>query len=157
MSNYDEVRISLKFADDRTLREGTRSFFKQNMSRVLQQVDAELTSVLGVFWTNLKAQSSQLLAIHTILVLWRTYCIPAFQQMSSEEQNVLKWASLLHAIAKRGTPTILGRDHCHAFRSASATLQIFQKMGIWQPQPASKADEQNEQFQTVLRLISESF
>ena len=85
MSDYDEVRIRLKFADDNALSEGTRAYYKENMSRVLEQVDTELTSVLGAYWTNLKAQSDQMLAIHTILVVWRTQCIPLFQEMSPDE------------------------------------------------------------------------
>ena len=72
LTDFEQVRISLKFADDITLSQGIRSFFKVNMVRALDEVDIELTSVIGAYWTNFKAQSSQMLAIHTILVLWRT-------------------------------------------------------------------------------------
>ena len=71
LTNFEEVRIRLKFADDLTLSQGTRSFFKENMASVIQKVDSELTNTLGSYWTTLKAQSQQMHAIHTILVLWR--------------------------------------------------------------------------------------
>ena len=57
LTDFEEVKLKLKFADDLSLSAGTRTFFKNNVKRVLEAVDAELTAVLGAFWTNLRAQS----------------------------------------------------------------------------------------------------
>ena len=159
LTDFEEVKLKLKFADDLSLSAGTRTFFKNNVKRVLEAVDAELTAVLGAFWTNLRAQSQDLLSTHTILVLWRATQQPLFDQLSLEEQNVLKWTCLLHDLAKRGTPLILGRDHCHAFRSAAAALEVFKHLGILLPTgPSSKSNQgANQPLESVLRLISESF
>ena len=54
LTDYDDVRLKLKFADDLVLSQGTRSFFKENMGRVIDAVDQELTYILGQFWTDLK-------------------------------------------------------------------------------------------------------
>eukprot|EP00353_Schmidingerella_taraikaensis_P013824 CAMPEP_0185570892 /NCGR_PEP_ID=MMETSP0434-20130131/3029_1 /TAXON_ID=626734 ORGANISM="Favella taraikaensis, Strain Fe Narragansett Bay" /NCGR_SAMPLE_ID=MMETSP0434 /ASSEMBLY_ACC=CAM_ASM_000379 /LENGTH=86 /DNA_ID=CAMNT_0028186111 /DNA_START=489 /DNA_END=749 /DNA_ORIENTATION=+ len=78
----------------------------------------------------MKAQSNSMVAIHSILVLWSVSKDPIFLELSPENQNVLKWACLLHDIAKRGSPTIQGRDYMHAFRSAAASLEVFEQLGI---------------------------
>ena len=79
--------------------------------------------------------------------------------MCDSDRNIIKWACLLHDLAKRGTPTILGRDHCHAFRSAAVTLQIFKNLGIGQASGPNQAarEAQQSHFETILRLIYESF
>ena len=85
------------------------------MGAVIESVDEELLAVLGKYWTHLKAQSKGMIAVHTILVLWRATKLPSFDKLTDKEKNALKWACLLHDISKRGAPTVLGRDHCHAF------------------------------------------
>lgn len=55
LTDFEEVKLRLKFADDLTLSAGTRSFFKVNMRLVLETIDVELTAVLGPYWTNLRA------------------------------------------------------------------------------------------------------
>ena len=42
----------------------------------------------------------------------------------------MKWAALLHDIAKRCWPDFLGRDHIHPFMSAKETLHIFNHFGL---------------------------
>lgn len=68
---------------------------------------------------------------------------------------MLKWACLLHDLAKRGTPSILGRDHIHAFRSASVSLEVFKRLGILLPS-GETTEVTNQQLEAVQRLISES-
>ena len=80
-------------------------------------------------------------ATHTILTLWIVTKDPLFEKLSATEQNVLKWAALLHDIAKRGTPTICGRDHVHAFRSAAATVQILEQLGIVQHNSTAQREQ----------------
>lgn len=95
------------------------------MSRVIQAVDDEIDAVLGSDWRSLKSQSENLLASHTILSIWRATKEPLFVELSDEKRNVCMWACLLHDIAKRGSPCIMGRDHIRAFRSAEKTLEVF--------------------------------
>ena len=55
LTDLDSVKLNLKFATDDELSIGTRSFYKNEMAKVMAAVDAELTSVLGDHWTTLKA------------------------------------------------------------------------------------------------------
>ena len=43
---------------------------------------------------------------------------------------MLKWASLMHDLAKLGTPTIRGKDHVHPFRSGIIVLDVLEKFGL---------------------------
>lgn len=52
------------------------------------------------------------------------------RQLSALEQNVLKWAALLHDIKKRLLPLFNGRDHIHPFMSGMATLDILRDLNI---------------------------
>ena len=130
LTDYEDVKLQLKFASDEEMSIGTRAFFKTKMSVILAIVSAELHAALGDYWATLTKQSDQVIAIHSILVLWRAVKDPLFAELSPEEQNQLQWACLLHDIAKRGSPCILGRDHCHAFRSAATLIEVFEKLGI---------------------------
>ena len=71
ITDYENVKLNLKFASDEELSNGTRSFFTKQMGSVIETIDDELTAVLGDSWTNLKSQSKGMIAVHTILVLWR--------------------------------------------------------------------------------------
>ena len=55
---------------------------------------------------------------------------PLFAELSAQERNVLKWAALLHDIAKLSLPTIEGRDHVHPFKSGAVTLKLFSDLGL---------------------------
>ena len=50
--------------------------------------------------------------------------------LSENHQNILKWAALLHDIAKRGKPEFLGRDHTHPFAGGIMVLKIFHRIGF---------------------------
>jgi len=106
MTEFNEIKLQLKFATDDELSDGTRHYFTKNMKGVMLAIDEELTAKLGSYWTNFKSQSKGMFAIHTILVLWKAINDPMYESMTLDEQNVLKWACLLHDISKRGTPTI---------------------------------------------------
>ena len=45
--------------------------------------------------------------------------------MNWVDKNIIKWACLLHDLDKLSTPTIEGKDHIHAFKSAGATLDVL--------------------------------
>jgi len=66
----------------------------------------------------LKKIHDSFVAVHTILVLWRTVIDPLFSDYTTDEQNILKWAALLHDIRKLGMPIYEGKDHIHPFKSA---------------------------------------
>ena len=77
---------------------------------------------------------------------------PYFAQLSPELQNILKWASLLHDIAKQSKPAIEGRDHIHPFKSAIIVLELFERFGFIPNLTESK----KTQLYQVRRLLSES-
>ena len=77
---------------------------------------------------------------------------PTFAELSPELQNVLKWASLLHDIAKQSTPAIEGRDHVHPFKSAIIVLELFERFGFI----ANLNQDKKTQLFQVRRLLSES-
>ena len=72
------------------------------------------------------------MARHSIIVVACVMKDPAFANLSPKLQNVLKWASLLHDIAKYSKPIIEGRDHVHPFKSASVVLSVFELLGFIQ-------------------------
>ena len=65
-------------------------------------------------------------------MLWLITIDPKFRTYSVEDQNVLKWAALLHDCTKRQTESFEGRDHVHPFVSALCTLRIFRRLGFIQ-------------------------
>lgn len=44
------------------------------------------------------------------------------------EQNVIKWAALLHDINKKGVPEFQGKDHIHPFNGGKAVLEIMKRL-----------------------------
>ena len=77
---------------------------------------------------------------------------PMLADLSPEERNVIKWAALMHDIAKASTPTIQGKDHVHPFKSGAITLRLFQKLGMI---PNLTTDKKVHLVQ-VIRLVEES-
>jgi len=94
--------------------------------KMLNRVDEEVTQVLSQPWIDLKKQNDTFVARHTLLVLAMVVQDPLYQEISAEEQNIIKWACLLHDIAKLGVPTIEGRDHVHPIKSGIILLEIFE-------------------------------
>ncbi len=70
-------------------------------------------------WADLKAQSRGTVAFHVLRMMYCLMIDPEFPSYSPEEKNILKWAVILHDIAKRGTPTLAWgiRDPAHPFSS----------------------------------------
>jgi hypothetical protein len=66
---------------------------------------------------------------------------PIFAELSTKERNVLKWAALLHDIAKLSIPTIEGKDHVHPFKSGAVTLKLFLNLGLI-PNPTDEKRKQ---------------
>ena len=55
------------------------------MAPVMATFDTELTEVLGTHWTTLKAQSSEINAVHSILTLWKVTKDPLYNDLSADE------------------------------------------------------------------------
>ena len=93
----------------------------------VERVDREISGVLGEPWTQLCRQNEGYVAEHTIVVLTLVLADPLMPTFTVEERNMLKWAALLHDIAKLSTPAIQGKDHIHPFKSAKIVLDIFER------------------------------
>ena len=50
--------------------------------------------------------------------------------MDNNDQNILRWAALLHDMQKRQTDWFEGRDHVHPFVSAAKALEVFKNIGF---------------------------
>ena len=103
-------------------------------------------------WAKLRAQHHGSVCTHTLNVLYLIFSSPDVLQMSKEDQNILRWAALLHDICKLSTPKIEGKDHIHPFKSGKSTLLSFRKSGILD----LSTDEKRLAFKTVTDAISQS-
>ena len=83
-TDYEYFKLSLKFASDEELSRGTRTFFNKRMSKLVEEVDLELSEVLGEDWATMKKQNNGLIAIHTLLVLWRAVKDENFSSLAPE-------------------------------------------------------------------------
>ncbi len=103
-------------------------------------------------WRELEKVTNGLVAAHTILVLWRAIKhLDIYHQLSSEDQNIIKWACLLHDVRKMGLPLINGKDHVHPFKSAITTLEVFYRMGL-----IINSEHSLLTVQQLCRLLAES-
>ena len=69
----------------------------------------------------------------------------------------MKWAALLHDIAKLSTPVMAGKDHIHPFKSAKVVIDVFQKLGILKTsQFGAEEPKVIRMLDNVKRLINES-
>ena len=107
---------------------------------------------MGTPWNTLKEQNDTFVARHTLAVLACCVNDPDFPQFTDNERNILKWASLLHDIAKKSAPIIRGKDHVHPFRSGAIVLDLLVCLGL-----IPNINKQRiEQIQQVKRLLEES-
>jgi hypothetical protein len=94
-------------------------------------IDEMLEKIPLNYWETLGKYNGGCITIHTINVMYKTITDKFYlKQLSKYEQNILKWAALLHDITKRGTPEFEGQDHIHPFNSGMATLEIFRNLKI---------------------------
>lgn len=133
-------------------REAQDEFYDVKMHQFMAMVDTELTMVIGEPWVTLKKQNSGFVAIHSLIVLCLLVKDPLFTELNEEDQNVLKWAALLHDISKLSIPVIEGKDHVHPFKSASTLLDFFKRLGLFRLMTETK----ESQLQQVHRLLKES-
>lgn len=73
----------LNWMPDRQISLTLSSFYKKEMIAVVDEVEQELFSVLGPRWVNMRGQSEGLIAVHSVLCLWRTLKEPQFSELSA--------------------------------------------------------------------------
>jgi len=76
-------------------------------------------------WKTLKTYSHGRICFHVYKMFYVLLKDPDYQELNKHDKNILLWATLLHDICKRGTPVVNGKDPVHPFKSAWATLYIF--------------------------------
>ena len=83
------------------------------------------------YWDNLMVFKKGETGAHTFNVLLMTIRDNTYKNyLSKNDQNIMKWAALLHDIVKRGVPLFEDKDHIHPFLSAEGTLRIFKEFGF---------------------------
>ena len=106
------------------------TFYEVEMYKMMDRLDEEIIAGIGQHWLTLKAQDETWVARHTLIVMALVVTDPIFPELTAEEQNILKWAALLHDLGKVQQPTIRGRDHVHPIMSGINTIDIFEKLGF---------------------------
>ena len=81
-------------------------------------------------WKNIQGRGHNSVEWHSYQVLWLIIKDKKFRKYSAEDQNILKWAALLHDVMKRQTESFEGRDHVHPFESGLCVLRIFRRLGF---------------------------
>lgn len=118
-TGFDQVVQQTKQAKtDKEFHRIKSGFYGTNCYAAFDTVDKEIFNVIGEPWNELKKIHDGFVAVHTMLVLWRTVIDPLYSTYSKFEQNIVKWAALLHDIRKLGMPVYEGKDHIHPFKSA---------------------------------------
>lgn len=113
-------------------RELVEAFYKEEEEKVHAKFKDELMQVLPEdYWAKLCTYNSGIITLHTFNVLMLCTRDDIYNtQLTAYEQNIIKWAALLHDISKRGWPLFQYKDHVHAFLSARSLLLILQDMGL---------------------------
>lgn len=93
------------------------------------EINAELIKIIPE-WAELLKISDSMVCVHTLGVVYCAMQDENFCKLSKREQNVIKWACLLHDIKKQGPPVFEGKDHMHPFKGGSAVLDIFSRLGL---------------------------
>jgi len=74
---------------------------------------------MAEYWEELGQYNMGIITDHVCKVVKCTFKDPNFTKLTEEEQNIMKWAALLHDIYKKGYPLFEGKDHIHPFMSAA--------------------------------------
>ena len=102
LENYSEtvelnkVKKQIIWADDDVADSLINEFYTKKTVSVLDSVNVELTAVLGQSWTTFCQQSQGRWAGHTLLVLSLMLEDELYLALKPKQQNILKWACLLH-------------------------------------------------------------
>ena len=127
MREVNAFEDQVNWQDLRRATDPSKQLYEVEMASMLARVDNEVRAVIGEPWIRLKQMNDTFVAIHTIMVLAVAVQDPLFANKTPAEQNALKWACLLHDIAKLSIPVIEGKDHVHPFKSASIALDIMER------------------------------
>eukprot|EP00347_Sterkiella_histriomuscorum_P015794 403355658 len=124
------------------------AWYKQVQENVLTQIYEEICLVIPE-WKDLTEIDNNIVCVHTMNVLYLTVNDDRFKNLSSQEQNIMKWAVLLHDVRKLGPPHFFGKDHTHPFKGGKAVLEAFNRLGLI-------ADDQQENLKSMISLIDQS-
>ena len=129
MSQYQDIIGISKFDTSVTPKHFYESCHKNLMPFVNQELEKNLPFNS---WRTLCGFENGNVAVHTLNVVYRHITNSIYvEQCDDEDQNILKWAALLHDICKRGPPLFYGKDHVHPFTSAALTLKIFHHLNFF--------------------------
>ena len=92
-------------------------------------------------WKWLKGQNEYFVCKHSLVVVYCVMIDPDFESLTPKQQNILKWAALLHDNKKRSYPEINSKDWIHPFRSAVVFLSIVQKIKFITPDNISEFEK----------------
>lgn len=95
----------------------------------MARAECEIMQECGAEWTELSSNDNNYFCRHTFAALTALLVDKDYERMDLHDRNLLLWALLFHDIAKKGSPTIYGRDPFHPFSSTSKTLEIFVRFG----------------------------
>ena len=76
--------------------------------------------------------------------------------LTPKQAETLKWAALLHDIAKRGSPEFSGRDHTHPFAGAITLLRVFHRIGFLAADLGPGTELNVSNLEQVCQLIESS-
>ena len=96
---------------------------------LMSQTESELLAFCSAEWDELSTHDNTYFCKHTFATLCALYIDEDFLRMDAHDKNIMLWALLFHDIAKKGPPTIQGRDPFHPFTSASRAMMIFDRLG----------------------------
>ncbi|CDW77546.1 leucine rich repeat family protein [Stylonychia lemnae] len=122
-------------------------FFKAVKTDVLPLVYDEIKNLIPE-WIELLTIDDNIVCVHTMNVLYLTINDAYYKSLNKEDQNIMKWAILLHDIKKLGPPHFTGKDHNHPFKGGKAVLEVFRRIGL------IRAEESI--YNTVLEFIENS-
>lgn len=132
MHNYSElidIPNARKYCKDLSIKNKKRGKYYQKylvdvQKKIFPLVNDEMISKVPQ-WSKLLIINEGHVCTHSLNVLYLTMNDVEYLKLPENEQNILKWAALLHDIAKLGPPIFEGRDHIHPFRGGKVVLEIF--------------------------------
>jgi len=107
----------------------SEDFYFKTIAQFVKNTAAEITQTVKE-WADCIMEADGFVAAHSLLVLYRSMKLEEFSQLSNHEQNIVKWACLLHDVHKVQWPTIESKDHVHPFKSSHGVLSVFHRLGL---------------------------
>ncbi|CDW87177.1 UNKNOWN [Stylonychia lemnae] len=142
-------------SDSKNSKKQRNKMFYEHEENVKTNIYPAINKEISIYipeWSELMEVNNGHVNCHTLNVI---YCISQdkeYQALDNFNQNVLKWAGLLHDLKKLSYPFIEGKDHMHPFKSGKACLEIFQRLGLI----VIRNQVDYQEFTRLLELIDQS-